>query len=450
MVETVEQKPVKKLTLEEKLNVNYCIPTWLRDEQIKVNCKTIKGRIEAQYELRDDPIAVVNFGPSLNDTWEEIKKFKYIITCSGAHKFLLERGVVPTYHIDVDPRAHKVKLLGQPHKDVEYLIASTCHPEMFEQLKGFNVKLWHIFDASEDGSRLLPPGEWAITGGCSAGLRCMSIARFLGFTNLHIFGMDGCESDKFGKHAAEHPNQPKGFQELEYDGVKYKTTPAMLEAAKQTLHELTVLKDVQYTFYGEGLVQHMVRNFKRPEIKKEVTLGVHKQELISKEYRELNEKLHESRLDFGVGGGKHAEGVIKLVKVLQKSTEFVRVLDYGCGKGYLAKNLPFPIDEYDPAIPGKTDTPRAADLVCCFDVLEHVEPDKLNFVLTDLRRCVRQMGYFTIALVTSGKTLADGRNAHLIVQPREWWEAQLSLFFTIAKVINKGAIMSVLVGPKVG
>lgn len=100
---------VKYLDVNEKQNVTYCIPLWLRDEQVKLSTNRIKNRIETNYELRNEPIAIVCYGPSLNDTWEEIKNFKYIITCSGSHKFLIERGIIPTWHVDVDPRPHKVE-----------------------------------------------------------------------------------------------------------------------------------------------------------------------------------------------------------------------------------------------------------------------------------------------------------------------------------------------------
>jgi hypothetical protein len=110
-----------------KQNVKYCIPLWLRDEQIKAAIKRVDARIESATELRKEPIAIVCYGPSLASTWEQIKDYKYIMSCSGAHKFLMDRGIIPTWHLEVDPRAHKVQLIGKPHPSVEYVIASTCH-----------------------------------------------------------------------------------------------------------------------------------------------------------------------------------------------------------------------------------------------------------------------------------------------------------------------------------
>jgi hypothetical protein len=442
-------EPVRKLDASQPQKVSYCIPLWLRDEQIRANIKRVAARIEGypEGEKRPEPCAVVCFGPSLNDTWEQVREFKYIITCSGSHKFLVDRGIVPTWHVEVDPREHKCTLLGTPHPDVEYLIASCCHPKVVEMLQGFNLKLWHVFDDAEEGQRILPPGEWAITGGINVGLRAMALARFLGFVDLHIFGMDGCEGPS-GKHAAPHPNQAPQTMETEYKGVTYRTTPAFLEAARQTWHELDMLPDVTATFYGEGLVQAMAKDYRRTTVGAKANLAVAKPALISEDFRALNRQLHEDRLDYGVGGQRHVGTVLKLVESLGKSLgRQVSVLDYGCGKGYLAKGLPFPIYEYDPAVPGKDALAKAADLVICTDVLEHIEPDKLFLVLGDLRRCVKQVGYFTIHMGPAKKSYADGRNTHLIQNGHDWWKAKLAKFFTIGKVFVVGPELHVMVGP---
>lgn len=438
------------LNLNDKQKCQYAIPIWLRDEQIKLSVARIKGRIEPG-QPRTERVAVVGFGPSLQDTWEQVRSCKWVITCSGSHKFLIERGIVPNWHVEVDPRAHKTELLGSPHKDVEYLAASTCHPKYFDHLEGFNVKLWHVFDNSEDGHRLLPHGEWQITGGCDVGLRALTIAAFLGFRELHVFGLDGSARGDT-RHAAAHPHGKQPFSQVEFNGRTYLTTPAMMEAARQTVHELRQMPTVRATFYGDGLTQALVKDYK-PELKEPLKplvniIGFSKPELISAEYRDLNARLHKDNLAYGVGGGRYADTVIKLATTLQKQTEFVSVLDFGCGKGYLAKALPFPIAEYDPAVPGKEESPRPADLVCCFDVLEHVEPDKIMFVLNELKRCVRRVGYFTIHMGPASKCYANGENAHLLQRGQSWWRKKLKKFFQLGAIIERPPMLHVVVAPK--
>lgn len=440
----------KVLDVNAKQTVSYCIPLWLRDEQIKRAIARVPGRIGdelagAQYPKRPEPVAVVCYGPSLNDTWEQVRGFEHIITCSGAHAFMVSRGVIPEWHVEVDPRAHKTALIGPPHADVQYLIASTCHQAVFDHLEGYQVKLWHVFDCKEDALRTLPRGEWALTGGSSVGLRALTIARFLGFTDLHVFGMDGCEGAT-GKHAAAHPSQPKDHSLTVYNGVEYRTTASMLECARQTWHELNQMPDVRATFYGEGLVQAMAKDYVPAPIALDQSAIAHnKPELISAEYAALNARLHEENLAYGVGGGKHAPLVLKLTESLKTTS----VLDYGCGKGYLAKALPFPIWEYDPAIPTKAESPRPADVVVCTDVLEHIEPDKLAFVLDDLRRCVRKVGVFVIHTGAAQKHLADGRNAHLIQMDAQWWRLQLQRYFHVASMKAVGPELYVVVAQKV-
>lgn len=139
--------------------------------------------------------------------------------------------------------------------------------------------------------------------------------------------------------------------------------------------------------------------------------------LITDEYRALNEKLHESNPAFGVSGQNYVPYVMDLVKDLRTQD----VLDYGCGKSTLANNIPFKINQYDPCIPKYSAAPNPADIVVCTDVLEHIEPECLDDVLDDLKRVVKKVGFFSIANGPAKKTLADGRNAHLIQQPARWW-----------------------------
>jgi 2-polyprenyl-3-methyl-5-hydroxy-6-metoxy-1,4-benzoquinol methylase len=355
---------------------------------------------------------------------------------------MVERGIVPTFHVEVDPRPHKVHLIGPPQQGTEYLIASTCHPAVFDHLQGYDVKLWHVFDAAEDALRTLPHGEWALSGGCSVGLRTMTLARFLGFTDLHIFGMDGCEGDT-GKHAAAHPMQPKGYSIVEYGGKEYRTTPSLLEVAKGTFHELDQMPDVRPTFYGDGLVQAMAKDYTPKPARKKVPIGLNKPELISAEYRSLNAELHRTNLAYGVGGEKHADTVLKISEAMKSKN----ILDYGCGKGRLGRAMPFQIAEYDPAVPGKDEAPKPADLVVCTDVLEHIEPEKIFYVLDDIRRCVRQVGFFVIHTGPSTKTLPDGRNAHVLQRNPKWWKRELGKFFQVAKVWEVGPLLYVIVAP---
>ncbi len=96
--------------------------------------------------------------------------------------------------------------------------------------------------------------------------------------------------------------------------------------------------------------------------------------------------------------------------------------------------------EYDPAIEGKDGRPVFADLVVCTDVLEHIEPDRLDNVLTHLRTLARRAVFVVINTQPSNKTLTDGRNAHLIVEPAVWWYERLQVAaFTVTDEIAQAS-----------
>lgn len=141
----------------------------------------------------------------------------------------------------------------------------------------------------------------------------------------------------------------------------------------------------------------------------------------SQQYQQLQKQLHQSAPDYGTSGFKHADRILQLAKQLETRD----IMDYGAGKQTLAKALPFAITNYDPFIAGLDAEPRVHDLVVCSDVLEHIEPECVTDVLTHLISKVGKALFLDIAVRPAKKTLADGRNAHLIQEPASWWLTQL-------------------------
>jgi uncharacterized Rossmann fold enzyme len=66
-------------------------------------------------KFNDRRMTIACYGPSLEDTWRQLKH--PIMTVSGAHDYLVERGVIPDFHVDCDPRAHKAEMLRKPQKE---------------------------------------------------------------------------------------------------------------------------------------------------------------------------------------------------------------------------------------------------------------------------------------------------------------------------------------------
>ena len=140
--------------------------------------------------------------------------------------------------------------------------------------------------------------------------------------------------------------------------------------------------------------------------------------MISDSYKKQLEQLHKENEDWGTGPRGN---IIRICHWLYMNN-INHVLDYGCGKGdNLPMFLPIKVSNYDPAIPKWSKKPSAVEYVLCTDVLEHVAPEYIEDVLDHLVSLTLRKAFITVSLRESRETLPDGRNAHLIVKPAEWW-----------------------------
>jgi hypothetical protein len=170
-------------------------------------------------------------------------------------------------------------------------------------------------------------------------------------------------------------------------------------------------------------------------------------DVISEEYRKQQQELHRNP-NYGVASLMYAGHVAHVMEV----TGAKSVSDYGAGKqnlkkGLAAKGLTFEYRPYDPAFP-EYGTPQPADLVCCIDVLEHIEPAFLDNVLAELARITVNRGFFTVHTGPAAKVLPDGRNAHLIQQPKAWWEPKFRALFEVEHLADSPGGFFVVVASK--
>jgi Glycosyltransferase GT-D fold/Methyltransferase domain len=140
-------------------------------------------------------------------------------------------------------------------------------------------------------------------------------------------------------------------------------------------------------------------------------------DLTSMGYRSQLEKMHQKQR-WGADGAKHVGPVKGLCDQVKPAT----ILDYGCGENKLAAAMaPVRVQGYDPGIPERAKMPKPCELVVCTDVLEHVEPEKLDAVLDHMYRLTGKVAYMVICTRPANAVLIDGRNAHLVVENAAWW-----------------------------
>lgn len=220
-----------------------------------------------QVPFHERSISIACYGPSLQDTWQELKQ--PIISVSGAHDFLISKGIIPTYHVDCDPREYKADFVKIPHKEVTYLMASCQHPKTWEYLQGQNVKLWHLYNGQETTRwmRKNNPKGFTVCGGSTIGLRAIEIAGVLGFKTIDIHGMDS--SFKYDqRHAGPHGGTEQKKIRVKIGEKWYPSTPQMVEAARESVSSMTryATAGVSFNLFGDGLIQEMMANVLKKNI----------------------------------------------------------------------------------------------------------------------------------------------------------------------------------------
>lgn len=153
--------------------------------------------------------------------------------------------------------------------------------------------------------------------------------------------------------------------------------------------------------------------------------------LVSDEYKIILENTHKiTNNTWGQTAPIYTQDITRYM--LQNN--FTEVLDYGSAHGSFRKSLndsSIEITEYDPGYPDKANNNVPKAFLVCIDVLEHVEPSLIDDVLDDIQRCTLEKAFLTIACYPARQILSDGRNAHLIVEPPQWWKEKIVKRFDI-------------------
>ena len=228
-------------------------------------------------------IALIGGGPSIKDTINDIVDYDNTIVCGSAHDWTQKHLIKPPDYCAVcDPDPVMANYLRHPNKDTKYLISSHCNDTVFEALKGYDVIMWHCWpignadQAVADYLQEHTPGWVAIGGGCTVGLRSLTIALMLGYSDIHFFGFDSCMGmTDDNHHAYAFTDTTKEFLGQIYDlkiGIgnnnptekQYRVAGYQLAQADHYKQMLAAFGHLfKPTFHGSGLLpdlQSMIDN----------------------------------------------------------------------------------------------------------------------------------------------------------------------------------------------
>lgn len=177
-------------------------------------------------------LSICGYGPSLADTWRGLEGD--VMSCSGAHDYLIDRSIVPMWHVEFDPRSHKTAFVSRPLPAVTYCIASTCHPSMFERLRRSRVLMWHAFTDEDTAGevemvkRFQPDGR-LLAGGTNVGMRALIVGLELGYRRFHLHGFDCCYRGET-QWAGRHTGARHYTSRVSVDGREFLTSDTMMNS----------------------------------------------------------------------------------------------------------------------------------------------------------------------------------------------------------------------------
>lgn len=217
-------------------------------------------------------LAIASGGPSLEDTYKELNGD--IAAVNGSLGFLLERDIVPVFCGVLDANEHMTDIVAADPR-VRYLVASNCHPSLFDKLLGAGCKvwLWHTTPASvgsleaETVLKEARPETWQmIGGGCSIGLRLINIGYVLGYRDFHLHGLDSSFRDR-----RTHAYADRRFGDwVDQNRIMINGYPTSINYMQQVTDFAGLLNrfaepDIdpcEFQVFGDGLLQSCWRKYK--------------------------------------------------------------------------------------------------------------------------------------------------------------------------------------------
>lgn len=159
--------------------------------------------------LMPDRVCLIGSGPSLEATLPElvalVREGARIVTVNGAYQWALAHNLVPSCQVVMDARASNARFVEPALPKCQYLIASTCHMDVWDAVAGRPyVWIWHPVSPDDPAAEILNTyyqRQWQpVGGGTTVITRALFALRILGYVQFELFGVDSCWLD--GQHHA--------------------------------------------------------------------------------------------------------------------------------------------------------------------------------------------------------------------------------------------------------
>lgn len=411
-------------------------------DQIKTNAHARGDWLKCS-EPHEGVALLVGSGPSMLDTLPTILEFKAqggtIFALNNAANVLFDHGVMPDFQVICDARAETKQLIGPA---VKHLFASQVHPSLFDECP--DAQLWHlnICEDFNDLEKQFPEyaEDYALIGGtATVGNVATCLAYAMGYRDLKCFGYDSSHKDD-ATHAAPQPmNAGEPLMDVIFRGKHYRTSFTM-KSQSDTFHRHAVALQeggAKIEVYGSGLLPDTWRWHQETSLEDR---EAEKYEMMwtKPSYRSWSP------------GNDHYESILEKL-CPEPGSSFI---DFGCGTGrltsrlaqdYLVTGIDFAANCVDEGLSFpfvKANLWSLPDLsanygVCC-DVMEHIPPEKVDDVLSNIARVVTSGVYFRIEHEPDSMGALIGVPLHLSVHDKLWWAEKLTQHFRLVQAHGDG------------
>jgi hypothetical protein len=161
-------------------------------QAIRANCS--RGLRSPRAGAYSGEIQVAGSGPSLR----EVLPLGDIAACNNAWRTIADTGSIPKFIICADPRIENAEWFKGAPENATYLIASRCHPKVFDVLSGKRVLIWHVASEEEASLGLRD----LIDGGSTIITKALNLLSFMGFERFKLFGCESCYALDGSHHAS--------------------------------------------------------------------------------------------------------------------------------------------------------------------------------------------------------------------------------------------------------
>lgn len=207
---------------------------------------------------RNGCLAIVGGGPSVQDYVDTLKGLSddpenRLICLNDSQSWLAEQGVMPWGSVFMEVEAWPAAFLDHPI-DIKYFVASHCHPDAFEKLRGCDVTVWHALD--DIGEQEILGGRCYVAGGSTAALRTLNLGLMMGFDRFVMFGLDS--SFDGPSHVYYDAYRGCSLIDVWFSGRQFRTLPYLAQQADEFRRWcINWHRIADITVYGDGLLPHI-------------------------------------------------------------------------------------------------------------------------------------------------------------------------------------------------